>query len=138
MIGLNSTKITHLLCVITPKLAELKGVTEDQISRAGRWSHDQMTGCYLTCLPHDFMRKMGGHPAQKGCFEIKRATIKPLDELLALVWPELDNWKGRFGMQTGQINDLAAEGFCNLLHHLCEVLLQDSMPLMKAFPDYPI
>ena len=98
IIGLNSTKITYLPHTIGAKLAELKGVIEDQISRAGRWSHDQMTGCYLTCLPHDFMRRMGGHPAQKGCFEIKQATIKPPDELLALIWPELVNWKDRFGI----------------------------------------
>jgi Centromere DNA-binding protein complex CBF3 subunit, domain 2 len=67
------------------KLAELKGVLKDQIARAGRWTYSQMIGCYLTCLPHEFMRKMAGHPAQKECFEIKHATIKPPDELLMLI-----------------------------------------------------
>jgi hypothetical protein len=140
MIGLNSTKKTHLFRAIGAKLAELKGVTEDQISRAGRWSHDQMTGCYLTCLPHNFMRRMGGHPDQKGCFEIRRAAVTPPDELLKLIWPELDSWNGRFGpqQQEGQINDLAAEGFCTLLHHLRTVILQDSISLREAFPDHPI
>ena len=138
MIGLNSTKKTHLFRAIGAKLAELKGVTEEQISRAGRWSHDQMTGCYLTCLPHNFMRRMGGHPDQKGCFEIRRAAITPPDDLLTLIWPELDNWKGKFGTQAGQIDDLAAGGLCTLLHHLREVILQDSVPLMEAFPNHPI
>ena len=84
------------------------------------------------------MRRMGGHPDQKGCFEIRRAAVTPPDELLTLIWPELDNWKGKFGMQAGQIDDLAAGGLCTLLHHLREVILQDSVPLMEAFPNHPI
>jgi hypothetical protein len=85
MIGLNSTKKTYLFRSISAKLVELKGVTEDQTSRAGRWSHDQMTGCYLTFLPHNFMRRIGSHPDQKGCFEIWRVNITPLDELLTSI-----------------------------------------------------
>jgi hypothetical protein len=90
LIGLNSTKKTHLFRAIGAKLAELKGVSEDQISRAGRWTLSQMIGCYLNCLPHNFMRRMGGHPDQKGCFEIRRAAVIPPDELLMMIWPELD------------------------------------------------
>jgi hypothetical protein len=82
------------------------------------------------------MRKMASHPAQKGCFEIRRAAITPPDTLLKLIWPELDQWKGKFGMQG--IDDLAANGFCNLLHQLRMVILQGSVPLRQAFPDHPI
>jgi len=137
MAGINSTKITHIDRGAAPKRAELLGVSEDQIARAGRWARNQMIGCYLTCLPLEFMRRMGGHPAQRGCFEIKRAVTPP-DELLALIWPGLDSWKGRFGIQEGQIDDLAAEGFYTLLQHLRTVILQDSVPLMEAFPNHPI
>jgi hypothetical protein len=136
MIGLNSAKVTHLPCGVVVRMAELLGVTEEQIARAGRWTYDQMTGCYLTCLPHEFMRKMAGHPAQKGGFEIRRAAITPPDTLLKLIWPELDQWKGKFGVQG--IDDLAADGFCNLLHHLRMVILQDSVALRQAFPDHSI
>jgi Centromere DNA-binding protein complex CBF3 subunit, domain 2/Transcriptional activator of glycolytic enzymes len=138
LIRLNSGKKTHLPRPTVVKLAELKGVIESQITRAGRWNHDQMTGCYLTCLPHDFMRRMGGHPARQGCFEIRRAAVTPPDELLAMIWPELDRWEGRFGSGDGQIDDLAASGFCMLLRHLREVILQDSVILMAAFPDHLI
>jgi Centromere DNA-binding protein complex CBF3 subunit, domain 2 len=62
LIGLNTTKKTHLFRAAGAKLAELKGVTEDQIARAGRWNYNQMTDCYLTSLPQPFMRKMAGHP----------------------------------------------------------------------------
>jgi hypothetical protein len=94
LIGLNSSKKTHLFRAIGAKLAELKGVSEDQISRVGRWTLAQMIGCYLTCLPHNFMRRMGGHPDQKGCFEIRRAAVTPPDGLLEMLWPELDQWRG--------------------------------------------
>jgi Centromere DNA-binding protein complex CBF3 subunit, domain 2/Transcriptional activator of glycolytic enzymes len=136
MIGLNSSKVTHLPRGVVVRLAELLGVTEDQIARAGRWTFDQMTGCYLTSLPHEFMRKMAGHPTQRGCFEIRRASITPPDTLLKLIWPKLDQWKGKFGVDG--IDDLAASGFCNLLHQLRIVILQDSVALRQAYPDHPI
>ena len=85
IIRLNLIKIIYLSHIITSKLAELKDVTENQISRAKRWSHNQITGCYLICLPHDFMRRMGGYSAQKDYFKIKRAIIKLSDKLLALI-----------------------------------------------------
>ena len=74
----------------TAKLAELEGASEDQIRRAGRWNMEQMVGCYLNSLPRKFTIIMAGHPSQMGCFEIHRASITPLDELLSMIWPELD------------------------------------------------
>jgi len=138
MIGLNSTKKTHLPRPTGAKMAALKGIPDDEISVAGRWNQTQMRGCYLTCLPHDFMRRMAGHPARKGCFEIRRAAVTPPDELLTMIWPELDRWEGRFGPGDGHINDLAASGFCTLLRHLREVILQDSVILRAAFPNHLI
>ena len=116
--GISSQKKTHIGRSAAAKLAELKGVKEDQIRRAGRWNQEQMVGCYLNSLPRKFMRVMAGHPPQMGCFEVRRASVVPPDELLSLVWPELDSWKGRFGPQPGQLNDLAAMGLTNLLFHL--------------------
>jgi hypothetical protein len=42
-------------------------------------------GCYLNSLPRKFMRIMAGHPLQMGCFEVYRASIAPLDELLLMI-----------------------------------------------------
>ena len=97
-----------------------------------------MIGCYLNSLPRKFMRVMAGHPSQMGCFEIGRASVTPPDELLSMIWPELDAWKGRFGPQAGQINDLAAAGLTSLLFYLREVILQDSVALRKLFPSNPV
>jgi hypothetical protein len=54
-----------------------------------------------------------------------------------MIWPELDRWKGRFGLAPDQTNDLAAMGLTGLLFYLREVILQDSVFLMKQFPDSP-
>ena len=99
------------------------GVSEEQIRRAGRWNQDQMVGCYLNSLPREFMRTMAGHPKQVGCFEIRRASATPPNALLELIWPELGIWKGRFGPQAGQINDLTTTGLTDLLFYLREVIL---------------
>ena len=136
--GIRSQKKTYLGRSAGAKLVELKGVSEDQIRRAGRWNQEQMVGCYLNCLPRKFMRTMAGHPPQIGCFEVPRASVTPPDELLSLVWPQLDAWRGRFGLQPGQINDLAADGLTSLLFYLREVVLQDSVAMRRRFPRHPV
>ena len=95
-------------------------------------------GCYLNSLPRKFMRIMASHPPQMGCFEIHQASVAPPDELLSMIWPELDTWKDRFSPYADQINDLAAMGLTNLLFYLREVILQDSIALCKLFPSNPI
>lgn len=136
--GITSHKKTHIGRSSGAKTAELKGVSEDQIRRAGRWNQEQMVGCYLNALPREFMRSMAGHPKQMGCFEIRRAGLVPPTALLSMIWPELDQWEGRFGSGSGQINDLAAMGLTNLLFYLREVVLQDSALLMLKYPRSPV
>ena len=114
-------------------MAELKGISENQIRRAGRWNQEQIIGYYLNSLLHKFMRVMAGHSVQIGCFEICRANIRPPDELLSMIWPQLDTWKGYFGPQAGQVNDLAAAGLTSLLLYLREVILQDSVLRSQIF-----
>ncbi|KAM4067426.1 centromere DNA-binding protein complex CBF3 subunit [Hirsutella rhossiliensis] len=117
---------------------DLGRISEDQIRRAGRWNQEQMVGCYLNSLPRKFMRTMAGHPPQAGCFEIRRAGVTPPEVLLSMIWPEPDSWRGRFGPGTEQENDLAAMGSTNLIFYLREVVLQDSVVLMKKYPGSPV
>ncbi|KJZ70672.1 hypothetical protein HIM_09945 [Hirsutella minnesotensis 3608] len=81
---------------------------------------------------------MAGHPPQIGCSEIRRAGVTPPEVLLSMIWPELDHWRGRLGPGTKQENDLAAMGSTNLLFYLREVVLQDSVVLMKKYPGSPV
>jgi hypothetical protein len=83
------------------------------------------------------MRIMAGHPPQMGCFEVYWASVAPPDKLLSMIWPQLDDWKDRFGPQEGQINNLAAMGLTNLLSYLQEVILQDSVALRQLFTSNP-
>jgi centromere DNA-binding complex CBF3 subunit-like protein/transcriptional activator of glycolytic enzymes GCR1 len=136
--GIRSTQKTHVGRSSGAKTAELKGVSEMQIQRAGRWNPDQMIGCYLNSLPRKFMRRMAGHPDKMGCFDIPRARVSPPESLLSMIWPQLDRWKGRFGPGPEQLNDLAAAGLINLLLYLREVILQDSVFLIDRFPTCPV
>jgi len=133
--GIQSNKKTYIGRSSGAKMAELKGVSEAQIRRAGRWNQEQMVGCYLNSLPWKFMRTMAGHPAQIGGFEIRRSRIPPPDSLLTLIWPDLNQWAGTFGPGPEQVNDLSAAGFTGLLFYLREVILEDSVPLMRQFPE---
>jgi hypothetical protein len=58
--GVFSKKKTHTGRSAGAKMAELKGISEEQIRRAGRWNQEQMVGCYLNSLPRKFMRIMAG------------------------------------------------------------------------------
>jgi len=60
----------------------------------------------------------GWPPPKMGCFEVHWASVAPPDELLLMIWPELDAWKERFGLQADQINDLATMGLTDLLFYL--------------------
>jgi hypothetical protein len=138
-----SQKKTHVGRSSGAKTAELRGVSEEQIRRAGRWNQEQMIGCYLNSLPRKFMRSMAGHPLQPGCFEIDRAAAPPPDELLQLIWPELNSLRDDLSRQQGQESDLAATGLVNLLLYLREVVLQDSVYLRERYPrshvwDHPV
>ena len=85
--GIFSQKKTHIGRSAGAKMAELKGISEDQIRRAGRWNQEQMMGCYLNSLPRKFMRIMAGHSSRMGCFEIPHAGITPPDTLLFMIQP---------------------------------------------------
>ena len=55
-INLPAQKKTHLRRSQGAKQAELDGVGESQIRRAGQWNRDALTNCYLAQLPRKFLR----------------------------------------------------------------------------------
>ena len=129
--GVVTAKKTHANRSSGAKIAELKGVSESQIRRAGHWNTDQMTGCYLNTLPRQFMRVLAGHPEKIGSFFVARA-VPPPPELLSLVWPELDRWSR--GPDGRRPTDIAGNGTLNLMFYLREVVLQDSAILRDRHP----
>jgi len=64
--GVVSHKKTHVGRSSGAKTAELKGVSEEQIRRAGRWNHEQMVGCYLNFTAPQIYACDGGPPTANG------------------------------------------------------------------------
>jgi hypothetical protein len=146
-----SLKKTHAGRAQGAKHAELKGVSEGQIRRAGRWNNDALTNCYLTHLPRKFIRSMAGfNPSVQGNFYLPRAKVLPPQSLEQAVWPFVDEWISWFDSHvdadadndvdadTDDRKDLAAQGFLRLLRELRVILLQDSVILKREFPAHPI
>ena len=152
-----SLKKTHAGRSQGARHAELKGVSEGQIRRAGRWNSDSLTNCYLTQLPRKFIRSMAGFsPSAQGSFYLPRAKVLPPRSLEQAVWPFVDKWlawfdsyaDGREEEKSSHADDdddddddrtdLAAQGFLRLLQQLRIILLQDSVVMRQEFPAHPI
>ncbi|XP_044717912.1 centromere DNA-binding protein complex CBF3 subunit [Hirsutella rhossiliensis] len=141
--GIKVSKVSHAPRVAATQNADMAGVDEGQIRRAGRWNNgDQMTGCYLTSLPFEFMRAVADFdPEWSGSYFVPRATVRPPVVLLVQVWPQLDKWKEAHSSpfsDLGVEQNMAAGAFLELLEWLREVLLQDAVFLRESYPDHPI
>jgi len=137
--GIITSKTSHAPCTASAQNADLAGVSEASIRRAGRWTNgDQITSYYLTSLPREFMRAAADFdPDWPGSYYIPRATATPPPSLAAAVWPEVESWKARLESREAE-QDKAAGAFLELLSWLRLVLLQDAPFLMAEFPDHPI
>jgi len=145
-----SLKKTHAGRSRGAKHAELNGVSEGQIRRAGRWNNDALTNCYLTHLPRKFIRSMAGFsPSDQGNFYLPRAKVMPPPSLEHAVWPFVDEWLAWFeshaadhpdddGEGASDNWDLAGQGFLRLLCQLRIIFLQDSVIMKQEMPDHPI
>lgn len=72
------------------------------------------------------------------CFNVSRGNVTVPEQLTSMIWPELDQYIGQFGRLDGQVMDLCASGFTNLLVALRNIILQDSVFLQKEFPNHPV
>jgi hypothetical protein len=149
-INITTLKKTHIGRSQGARQAELQGVEEGQIRRAGRWNNDALSNCYLTHLPQKFLRTMAGfEPSNQGNYYLPRAKIAPPRALVQAVWPWVDEWLDWFKSFNDQdkkdeqqgkeedCNDMAAQGFLRLLDQLRTILLQDSVLLHEQFPHHP-
>ncbi|XP_044715316.1 centromere DNA-binding protein complex CBF3 subunit [Hirsutella rhossiliensis] len=118
--GIKVSKVSHAPRVAATQNADMAGVDEGQIRRAGRWNNgDQMTGCYLTSLPFEFMRAVADFdPEWSGSYFVP-GPPSPFSDL-------------------GVEQNMAAGAFLELLEWLREVLLQDAVFLRESYPDHPI
>ena len=144
-VGIYSKEKTHSARKQSVRHAELSGVKETQIRRAGRWNTDAMTGAYLSYLPRAFMRSIAGFPKEGKGYFLPRAREVPEEALCSKIWPETDVWLKRMEAYHPDRADnevvrldLAGSGFLRLLRALRVILLQDSVILRKQFPLHPL
>jgi Centromere DNA-binding protein complex CBF3 subunit, domain 2 len=144
-VGIHSKEKTHSARKQSVRHAELGGVSESQIRRAGRWNTDAMTGVYLSYLPQGFIRSIAGFPQEGKAYFLPRAQKTPEEALCTQVWPETDVWlQCREAYHPDRTDnevirlDLAGSGFLRLLRALRVVLLQDSVILRQRFASHPL
>jgi hypothetical protein len=150
---ISSYKKTHAGRKQGAQHAELRGVSESQIQRAGRWNTDAMSNAYLSHIPRKSVRARAGFaPNGRGDYFIPRAQVVPPDTLVRRIWPWVDEWIGWFQQnendvrdgrelgdrEEGDMNDLAGKAFLRLLDYLRTVLLQDSVLLRDEVPSHPL
>lgn len=148
-------KKTHACRSQGVRHAKLKGVSEGQIRRTGRWNSDSLMNCYLTHLPRKFIRSMASFgPSVQGIFYLLRAKVLPPWSLEWAMWLFVDEWLAWFGSyancreeknshaaateEDDDRIDFAAQGFLRLLQQLRITLLQDSVVTRQKFPAQPI
>ena len=144
-VGIHSKEKTQSARKQSARHAELDGVQEAQIRRAGRWNTDAMTGAYLSYLPRAFIRSIAGFPKEGKGYFLPRAREIPAAALYSKIWPEADVWLERMEAYRSDRADnevvrldLAGSGFLRLLCALRVILLQDSVVLRKEFPLHPL
>jgi hypothetical protein len=108
-LGIKTDSITHALRKGGPQSAEMHGVSEKQIGRAGRWEHSVMTNAYLSSLPIKFLRKIAGFSVQGGDYFLGRARITPPMALQLQIFPWLERWELKFRGQARRL-DFAGGG----------------------------
>ncbi|KJZ68407.1 hypothetical protein HIM_01944 [Hirsutella minnesotensis 3608] len=143
-VGIKTSKASHAPRVAATQNADMAGVPEAQIRRAGRWNMgDSMIGCYLTSLPYAFMRASADFsPEWAGSYFIPRSTVLPSAWLRSQIWPQADFWFQAFKDTSHEMAEVfenkATGAFIELLGWLRVVLLQDAPFLERDFPSHPI
>jgi hypothetical protein len=127
---------THLTRGCASRLAELLGVSEDQIRRLGHWQAGAMERHYLSALPRKGMRAMAGFTdfSKPGFYYLKRDLLEPPQSLKSQIFPQLEDWLSRYENDECQ-QTLSCLGFLNLLKYLRTTILQDSVILKEKYPN---
>lgn len=135
--NISSSKVTHMARGAGARMCDLGGVDESMIKRLGRWNADCMSSSYVTGLPRQAMRSLGGYGTQQGSFYLPRSALEPPAELQAKVFPKVDEWMDK--LNSGVANDnVAARGFLKLLKTMRITFLQDAAIMINDFPHHRV
>lgn len=95
--GIVSSKITHTGYSMEAREAELKGVSYSQIQRAGLWNNEEVSKCYLTNIPLEFIRALAWFEPSKrqgetGSYYLPCTLITPPLDLCRAIFPGIEGW----------------------------------------------
>lgn len=131
-----STKVTHAPRVFSATKTLSNGASHDHVRQAGRWTGGKMERCYLNDLPRVAMRIQAGFTKKPGQYYLKRAVIVPSEELCDQIFAKVKWWKAHLEDPEYYCDgDLTAHNFVELMTYLRVVLIQDSVEMMRAYPD---
>lgn len=135
--NIGSSKVTHMARGAGAHICDLGGVDEAMIKRLGRWNADCMTSSYVTGLPRQAMRSLGGYGTQQGTFYLPRSALEPPLELQAKMFPQVDEWMDKLNSGAA-IENIAARGFLKLLKIMRITFLQDAAIMINDFPHHRV
>lgn len=137
--GITSTSVTHFFRKAGARLADVSGVAENQIRRLGNWNNNAMEGSYTTGVPREAIRAMAGFPPDRREYFIARNTLQPPEELLRMVFPQIEIWEAKMVNPAVNIQaSVSARKFLDFLKLLRVVLLQDIAILGDELIGHPI
>lgn len=134
--NVSSAAKTHATRHSGAQHAELHGVPELQIRRAGRWNSSVMEGTYLSHLPRKFMRVAAGSPPDDNAYFCRRSLVQPPQALVDQVFPRVDHWLDP--ARESRLPDTASAGFLRMLDYLRRILIQDMVFVRRDFPSHPL
>ncbi|KAN0087238.1 Transcriptional activator of glycolytic enzymes domain containing protein [Elaphomyces granulatus] len=138
-VGIVSSKSTHAGRKTGAQHAEILGVPEAEIRKAGKWTdRDSLNIAYLAHMPRIFMRTVAGHPLE-GTYFNPRDTVKPPAMLKKRVFPEVEEGLANIRKAPSNLEERLSEvGFLRLMDFLRTVFLQDAALLRRSYPDHEI
>ncbi|KAI7867345.1 uncharacterized protein EV154DRAFT_582761 [Mucor mucedo] len=91
-----------------------------------------MSRSYVTGLPRQGMRFLGGYGTEKGIFYLGRSALEPPIDLQSKTFPEADEWMDK--LNSAVITDnVAALGFLQLLKTTRIAFLQEASRMNYDF-----
>lgn len=133
--GVSTSKITHANRKSGIQMIYHKGVPGDQLRQVGRWNSDRMVSCYLTGLPVKAVKVLAGFSIRDGDYFIDRSAIDPPQELKQQIFPQIEEWQGKFYRKEIQ-DDISGPNFLKMLDFLRTVLLQVIVYLFLFLQSY--
>lgn len=129
---IQSTKVTHIARKTAPSMIPFED--DRKRMRHGVWGSSAFDTCYANTIIPSVCLGLAGFSTNANGFFLPRASIDPPEELLALVFPELNGWLERNESGEGIDMSISTTQFLATMVFLRVVLLQDSVFLKKKYP----